>query len=109
LSHYIIETYGHRLPLVVGVMSDKNIDAVVAALAPSASHFVFTAPATTRAASPADLASAAARVAPHIPVHTSNQPLDAVALAATLGSPTYSPKAVSAAGELQAPATFRQA
>ena len=40
LSSYLGETHGRRLPMVVGIMRDKKIDALIEALAPAASQFV---------------------------------------------------------------------
>ena len=40
LASYLRETYGRRLPMVVGVMRDKNMDELIEALAPAASQFV---------------------------------------------------------------------
>jgi dihydrofolate synthase/folylpolyglutamate synthase len=81
LAAYVARTYGRRLPMVVGVMRDKNVDAMLEALAPAASHFFFTAPSTPRAATPEALAEAAARVAPDVPADVAVSPLDALRVA----------------------------
>lgn len=47
---------GRRTVVVFGVMADKEIDAMLTELRALAAEVVFTAPATTRAASPHDLA-----------------------------------------------------
>lgn len=51
---------GIRLALVVGVMSDKDADGILAPLLPLASEIIFTAPASGRAARPEALARVAA-------------------------------------------------
>jgi len=78
LAVYIQNTYGRRVPMVVGIMKDKNVDAILTALAPSASHFVFTAPASARAARPEDLVASAAAIAPVVPAEAIADPLHAV-------------------------------
>ncbi|HEY6356663.1 MAG TPA: folylpolyglutamate synthase/dihydrofolate synthase family protein [Vicinamibacterales bacterium] len=85
LVEYLRETYGRRLPMVVGAMRDKAIDALVDALAGSASRFVFTAVDSPRAAPAADLAAVAARVVPHVPAVAGGAPM--AALATALESP----------------------
>ena len=85
LAAYIAEAYGRPLPMVVGAMRDKAVDGLVAALAPAASRFVFTAIDSPRAARPADLVAAASRVAPSQPAIDGGAPLDA--LAALVPSP----------------------
>jgi dihydrofolate synthase/folylpolyglutamate synthase len=61
LAAYLGDTYGRRVPIVLGVMRDKAIDGIVEALAASASILVCTAAASPRATPPAELAGYAAR------------------------------------------------
>ena len=68
LASYLRETYGRRLPMVVGIMRDKNVDALIEALAPAASQFVMTAASSPRAATPGELRASAERVAPDVAV-----------------------------------------
>ena len=82
LAAYVDEAYGRTLPMVVGVMGDKAVDDVIRALAPAASRFVFTAADSPRAAAPATLLDAVARVAPGVPAVDGGRPLDALAAAA---------------------------
>src|SRR5262249_50645924 len=79
LASYLAETYGRPLPMVVGAMRDKAVDDLIAALAPAASRFVFTAVDSPRAALAADLIAAAARVAPTVPAADGGPPLEALA------------------------------
>ena len=78
LANYLQEAYGRRLPMVVGAMRDKAIDAIITALAPAASSFIFTAADSERAAAPADLVAIARRVAPTVPAHGGGAPIDAL-------------------------------
>jgi dihydrofolate synthase/folylpolyglutamate synthase len=79
LAGYLEETYGRRLPLVVGVMRDKDATLILQALLPAASCMVFTAPRSARAAAPEDLSALAHRLDPHVPVEIAADPLDAIA------------------------------
>jgi len=102
LQSYLAEAFGRRLPFVVGVMRDKPIDALLGALAPAASHFVCTAPATLRAADPSDLVAAIRRVAPAIPAEAVAEPANALARAVTFGSPAVVAGSLYLAGEIRA-------
>jgi dihydrofolate synthase/folylpolyglutamate synthase len=102
LAAYVIETYGRRLPFVVAIMHDKQVDAILAALAPAASSFICTAPVTPRAARPDDLAAAAARVAPDVPVSTAADPMAAIQRAAASGSPVVVAGSLYLAGDVRA-------
>ncbi|HUL71974.1 MAG TPA: folylpolyglutamate synthase/dihydrofolate synthase family protein [Vicinamibacterales bacterium] len=102
LASYLVETYGRRLPLVVGVMRDKKIDAMLEAFAPAASHFVFTAAAGSRAAAPHELAAIARGVAPDVPIVEIASPADALAHAVTLGDPIVVAGSLYLAGEVRA-------
>jgi dihydrofolate synthase/folylpolyglutamate synthase len=102
LAAYLIETYGRKLPLVVGAMRDKKLDALLEALAPAASHFFFTAPDSARAATSDELRSIAAVAAPHVPAEIAASPLDALTRATALGEPTVVAGSLYLAGELRA-------
>jgi len=102
LATFIDEVYARPLPIVVGIMADKARDAILAALARVASHLVCTAASTPRALRPADLAAAAARVAPERPVTSFDRPGDAVRHAARLGSPVVVAGSLYLAGEVRA-------
>jgi folylpolyglutamate synthase/dihydropteroate synthase len=64
--------------MVIGIMKDKDVSAILAGLAPSASHFVFTAPASARAARPEDLVASAAAIAPVVPAEAIADPMHAI-------------------------------
>ena len=87
LVAYLGEAYGRRLPMVVAMLNDKDVDAMIAALAPAASAFVFTAPASSRVVPPAELARRAAALVPEVPSRAADRPVDALAEAAELGEP----------------------
>ena len=101
LAAHVRETYGRRLPMVVGVMKDKNIEALLGALAPAAAAFVFTSATSPRAASPADLLDVARRVAPDIPMAAVNDPIAAVERAAAAGSPVVVAGSLFLAGDIR--------
>jgi dihydrofolate synthase/folylpolyglutamate synthase len=100
LVEYLGEAYGQRLPLVVGAMREKAIDAVIATLAGAASAFVFTAADSPRAATAADLVEIARRVAPGVPAHAGGSPIDAVSAALDIAGTMVRPGPVVVAGSL---------
>jgi dihydrofolate synthase/folylpolyglutamate synthase len=102
LQSYLAEAYGRRVPIVMAVMREKAVDEMVAALAPSASHFVCTAPATPRAIPPSDLLAAVRRAAPGIPGEAVAGPIDALARAIGYGSPAVVAGSLYLAGEIRA-------
>lgn len=101
LAAYVADTYGRRLPMVVGIMRDKDLGALIGALAASASTFAFTAPTTARAAAPDDLVRIAATVAPDVPARAFSDPYDAIRHAATAGRPVVVAGSLYLAGELR--------
>jgi dihydrofolate synthase/folylpolyglutamate synthase len=102
LAAHVLETYRQPLPMVVGAMRDKALEALVSALLPAASHFVFTAASTPRAALPIELSNAAARIAPGVAAFIEPQPLAAVSRAAAFGSPVVVAGSLYLAGEIRA-------
>jgi dihydrofolate synthase/folylpolyglutamate synthase len=101
LAAYLRETYARPIPIVLGVMRDKQIDEMIAALAPAASHFVFTS-ASDRAAPPDELLAVAAGVAPAVPATSRARPSDALTHAMTLGNPVIVAGSLYLAGEIRA-------
>jgi dihydrofolate synthase / folylpolyglutamate synthase len=101
LTAYLRETYDRRLPMVVGIMRDKKIDELLLALAPAASHFVFTAPETGRAATPEELLNTAGRVAPEVPAITRARPSEALTHAMSLGEPVVIAGSLYLVGEIR--------
>jgi dihydrofolate synthase/folylpolyglutamate synthase len=102
LTAYVRETYGRKVPCVIGAMKDKRIADVIAALASCASHLVCTAVASPRAATPDELASVATEVAPGVRVRAVAHPTDALAIARDLGDPVVVAGSLYLAGEVRA-------
>ena len=102
LASYLSETHGRPLPMVVGIMRDKRVDALIEALAPAASHFVLTAVSSPRASTPAELRASADRVAPQVTCVEVPVPNDAVDLAMTLGDPIVVAGSLYLVGEVRA-------
>ncbi len=102
LQAYLAEAYGRTLPMVVGVMRDKAVDDILRALAPAASRFFCTAPATARATPPAELAVRAAAIAPDTPCEAVAAPLDALARAVASGEPAVVAGSLYLVGEIRA-------
>jgi dihydrofolate synthase/folylpolyglutamate synthase len=62
------------LPLVFGVMKDKDVDAIVRALARAASRFITTTAASPRACDPRELADRIRRIEPTVSVDSNPDP-----------------------------------
>jgi len=102
LAAYLREVYGRPVPVVLGVLGDKDLEAVVSRIATAASHVVCTTPASPRAAAPADLAAIVRRVAPGVGVETVDPPVAAIEAAARHGSPVVVAGSLYLAGEVRA-------
>ena len=102
LASYVMEAYDRRLPFVVGVMRDKQIDEIIAAIVPVASHFVCTAARSARAVSAEELAAVVTRLAPDRSCVTAGSAGHALELAASLGSPVVVAGSLYLAGEVRA-------
>jgi dihydrofolate synthase/folylpolyglutamate synthase len=105
LASYILEVFARPLPIVIGAMRDKNIAEMLRALAPCASAFICSSPDSPRAATPADIAALVAAHASHVPAMRAAQPLEAVAIARTIGSPVVVAGSLYLAGEVRAKLT----
>lgn len=101
LAAHVLETYGKKLPMVFGAMHDKDIDGLVAALAPVASHVTCTAVSSTRAASAQALVDAFSRLAPHVPASAATDLLHAIRDAAGYGTPVVVAGSLYLAGEIR--------
>ncbi len=107
LAAYLAEMLGHPVPLVIGVMGDKAVEEIVAALAPVASHIITTAAPSPRALSPAALADVCRRRAPHLPVAVEPDPVRAIAAAAAHGAPVVVAGSLYLAGHVRQALTRR--
>jgi len=105
LASYILEVFARPLPIVIGAMRDKNIAEMVQALAPCAAAFICTSPDSPRAATAADIAALVTAHAPQVPAMLASQPLEAVAIARTIGSPVVVAGSLYLAGEIRAKLT----
>lgn len=102
LVAYLRETYGRRLPMIVGVMRDKDVTTVVATLAAGASRIVCTAAASPRAMAPQELAAVLRRCAPGIEVEVAATPREALDRMRGAGSPVVVAGSLYLAGEVRA-------
>jgi dihydrofolate synthase/folylpolyglutamate synthase len=103
LAAYLREVYRAPVPMVIGAMKDKAIDAMLAAILPVARSLTMTAAASDRAFEPEALVTAARTLAPGVEAVAVADPLEAVAAAAAQGSP------VVVAGSLYLAGAVRQA
>ena len=83
LAAYLRRWHPERPALVAGVMRDKDVDEILAALLPATSLLVATEAATPRALPASELAARARRIAPAHPVQV--EPSPAAALQQALG------------------------
>ncbi len=81
LAEYLRDAGLAPLPIVLGVMQDKDIDGMLGAFVPVASSIVATDTGSARAMKASALAATIARVAPHVPMHAEPDPEAAVRLA----------------------------
>ena len=102
LASYLNEVYPHRVPIVLGVMSDKAVDRIVEALAPNAVAFVCTAATTPRALAADALADVVRQNAPTADTISIPSPRAALEHAASLGSPVVVAGSLYLAGEIRA-------
>ena len=101
LASYVHEVYGRKLPFVLGVMRDKNIAGILAPIAAVASRVVFTSASSGRAATPDELVTIAATVAPTLPVESVSSPDAAIGRARGFGSPVVVAGSLYLAGEVR--------
>lgn len=87
LAAFLRETWPASLPLVIGVLRDKDVMAVAAPLVAVAARVVCTAAPSPRALPAADLAELIRPHAGRIDIAACDDPRRAVALAAESGSP----------------------
>src|SRR5262249_50602668 len=102
LAAYLSETYGRPLPIVFGAMHDKDVSAMIAALAPVALSFTMTAAASLRAARPGDLVAIARTIAPAVASNERDRPLDALEDACGRGSLAVVAGSLFLVGEVRA-------
>ncbi|MEO8483052.1 MAG: folylpolyglutamate synthase/dihydrofolate synthase family protein [Acidobacteriota bacterium] len=101
LAHHVLDTFGHPLPMVVGVMRDKDLESILRALASAASVMFCTAPRSARAATPSELATVARSVDSRLDVVSVDDPLEAVRRAASRGLPVVVAGSLYLAGQIR--------
>lgn len=102
LATYLSEVYAAPVPVVIGVMRDKDIPSLVDALRPVASRFICTRPDSPRACPPDELARIVAGAAPEVPVVAVADPIEALRVAAESGGTTVVAGSLYLAGEIRA-------
>jgi dihydrofolate synthase/folylpolyglutamate synthase len=101
LAAFLRETWPRPLPIVLGVLRDKDVFAVVSPLAGVASRIVCTAAPSPRAMAPADLAAVVRGLGPGVEVDACDDPRRAIAIAAEHGSPVVVAGSLYLAGEVR--------
>jgi dihydrofolate synthase / folylpolyglutamate synthase len=101
LAEYLREAFPQGLPMVLGIMRDKNVAGILAALAPRATRFIFTAAHTTRAASPDALAHVAQHAGGTVPFEIEPDPARALARAWESGPTAVVAGSIYLVGELR--------
>lgn len=107
LAAFVTEMIDHPVALVIGVMGDKAVEGIVAALAPVASHIVATAAPSPRALSPDALADICRQCAPHLPIAVEPDAAQAITIAATHGAPVVVAGSLYLAGHVRHTLTRR--
>lgn len=98
---------GQRFVFVMGVLADKDYEAMVAAVAPLASAFVTATPPNPRALPAADLARCICTLAPQVLVHAAASYDEALQQAFRLAADCQPPAPVVAFGSLYAVADVK--
>ena len=102
LASHLRQVYPRGLPIVLGVMSDKDVEGIAGHLAAIATRFVCTAPSTARAIPPATLAARVRQVAPDRPVDAVPDPREAVRAANGDSGPVCVTGSIFLVGEILA-------
>lgn len=102
LAAFLRETWQRPLPIVLGVLRDKDVSAVVAPLAAVASRIVCTAAPSPRAMAAIDLATVVRRHTRGIEVDACDTPRLAIAIAGAHGSPVVVAGSLYLAGAVRA-------
>ncbi len=87
LAAYLHRWHPAGVPIVIGVMRDKDVDTMIRLLAGCATRFVVTQAPMARALPSAELAARARALAPGVPIEDVPDPLGAIARAGAAGDP----------------------
>jgi dihydrofolate synthase/folylpolyglutamate synthase len=101
LAVYVTTTV-EPLPMVIGVMRDKDVEAIIRELSPAVSRFVATTVASPRALPARELAARIARVAPLTPCEWRDDVESAVRLASDSASRIVAAGSIFLVGPLRA-------
>jgi dihydrofolate synthase / folylpolyglutamate synthase len=101
LASYVREIGWTGATLVFGAMRDKDVDGMLAAIAPVAGAIVVTTPPSRRALPAAELAAIVRRLAPHATVLVEADPAAALARACGLGRPVIAAGSIFLIGPLR--------
>lgn len=102
LASYVQEAIGRPVPLVVGIMRDKNVDGILQALAPIAARVFCTAAKSPRAATPEELAARCRALVPDVQTDAEPDPGDALARALASDTVAVVAGSLYLAGEVRA-------
>jgi dihydrofolate synthase/folylpolyglutamate synthase len=102
MGRYLVDAAIAPLPIVLGILKDKDVDALVGALAPYASAVVATEVASPRALPAAELAACVERVRPALEVAVEPRPERALAAALAGGGPAAVAGSIFLVGPLRA-------
>ena len=102
LAAYLGQACPGGLPIVFGVMRDKDVAGMLAALLPCATHLFITRPAGRRAMAPADIAALVATMRPARPVTIVADPVDAVRAARAVAGDVCAAGSIFLLGEILA-------
>ena len=91
LASYLQEQSMEGLPLVFGVMRDKDVDGMLRALAPAVGHIVLTRASTPRSADPVALAERVRAIAPELGWTIESSPAAALEAAGACRRGSWSP------------------
>lgn len=102
LASFLRESFGGPVPIVLGVLRDKDADGIIAALLGVASRIVCTAPQSTRAIPPDELAARVASQTAGLQVDSVAGAREAISRAARDGAPVVVAGSLYLAGEVHA-------
>jgi len=102
LASYVQDAIGRPVPLVIGIMRDKNVDGILQALAPVAARVFCTAARSPRAATPEDLVSRCRALMPGVQTDAAPDPRDALARALASNTVAVVAGSLYLAGEVRA-------
>ncbi len=101
LASYLHRWHPAGVPIVFGVVQDKDVEAMVRVLAPCATRLIATQAPVLRALPARALAGRLRQLAPGVPVDEAPDPVEAVACAAAAGDPVVIAGSIFLAGAVR--------